>query len=249
MANLSSQIPAVRALDGEFIQRPYKKVSVSEKGESQSSIALPAAKWRKLIGLISEGVGTLEAIEQTGVLKFALEGKIRTDEKAKSEWEDAKTAALWRNWDLETLENILAHVASGGSVRAGLNKYAIEEFKSAEIQFYKLLLRDAHFKEMYDEARMVQAEKMAIDDLLEISDNDDNDLTVDGRPNSAAVNRSRLKVQSRQWIAARLHYKRFGEKQQVDLNAHIIVDHAARLEEARRRKEDLLKKPKPGEEV
>ena len=169
--------------------------------------------------------------------------------QAKATWEDAKTAALWRNWDLETLEDILAKVAAGGTVRSAIAEFALEEGPNAEVMFYRLILRDPVMKQMYDEARMIQAEKMAIDDVIEIADDTSNDETADGRPNSAAVNRSRLKVQSRQWIAGRLHFKRFGDKQQIDLDANITVDHAARLEEARRRKDELNRNSKKTKEI
>jgi hypothetical protein len=238
--------PNLPTVEGEFIpaDSPNKKRHLTQKAKVSKDAQITEARWRHLIGLVADGMSTKLAVEQAGVRKFALEAHLRLDPKAKAQWEDAKTSALWRNWDLETIESILAHVAMGGTVIQGIDKYTFEHGADAHTQFYKLLLRDEIVKELYDEARQMQAEKMAIDDVLAISDNDADDVTDDGRPNAAAVNRSRLRVQSRQWIAERMSFKRFGDRKRVDLEANIVVDHAARLEEARRRKESIHSKRK-----
>lgn len=247
MANHPGKVPSL-PLSGEVMPRGNSignKGAFTEEGTKTALVAnVSEAKWRLLVGLVADGVSTLVAIKQAKIKKFAIEALLRTDEEAKSQWEDAKTAALWRYWDMETLEDIFVELAMGTTLKKAVGKRSIENPNMSVEKFYRLLLRDPFVKELYDEARTIQAEKMAIDDVLEISDDASHDETVEGRPNSAAVNRSRLKVQSRQWIAGRLNFKRFGDKQHVELDATIIVDHAARLEEARRRKEDLFKKQK-----
>ena len=243
MANPTTKLPNLPA-EGEYLPggRSNLRKSVTKAAKKSTGATISEARWRHLIGLIADGVGTKLAIEQARIRKFALEAYLRTDPKAKAEWEDAKTAALWKNWDMETIENVLAHVAMGGTVIGAIDKFTYEGGENARSSFYSLLLRDEVVKEMYDQAREMQAEKMAIDDILTISDNDADDVTDDGRPNAAAVNRSRLRVQSRQWIAERMSFKRFGDRKRVDLEANIVVDHAARLEEARRRKESIHNK-------
>lgn len=238
MSTHSNALPLIPK-EGEFIPSAELRRNRDSKVTKAKNARITEAKWCNLIGLISQGIGTVEAIRQAGVRKHALEGWLRTDEKAKAQWEDAKTTALWRNWDLETIEDIMADIAMGTTVKAAVEKRSFERGNDFLNTFYRLLMRDQFVKEMYDEARMLQAEKMAIDDVLEISDDDSNDTTVDGKGNSANVNRSRLKVQSRQWIAGRMNFKRFGDRKQVDLDAKVTVDHAARLEEARRRKEAI----------
>jgi hypothetical protein len=200
--------------------------------------------WPVLIGHIASGVNVPRALQEANISRNALEGVLRTDPAKKQEYEDAKTAALWQHWDVDTIEHIMASIAMGSTVRAAIASFNNEWDDTPgnrEYMFYRLLVRDETIKEMYDEARMIQAEKMAIDDLIEIADESENDETWDGKPNSAAVNRARLKVDARKWVAAKMHFKRFGDKLEQNLNANIVVDHAARLEEARKRKEALNK--------
>lgn len=247
MPKHSTVVPAMPAREGEYIpgvNLATKKDLISKDAKKSKGAHIRQHKWQHLIGLVAEGMSTVNAIEQAGVRKFALEAQLRCDPKAKAQWEDAKTAALWRNWDLETIEIILAEVAMGETVKDSVQKHTYEAGPSALTSFYQLLLRDEIVKDMYDQAREIQSEKMAIDDIITISDNADEDLTEDGKPNAAAVNRSRLRVQSRQWIAERMSFKRFGDRKRVDLEANIVVDHAARLEEARRRKEAAHNKHK-----
>jgi len=228
--------PQTPAAAGEYIPagkrssapQPYKPVTDKN--------------WPILLGHIASGAAVAVALKLARMSRAALEGVLRTDPTKRNEYEDAKTAAMWRHWNVETIEEIMAMIAMGSTVKAAVAATENEWDDTAahrELYFYKLLIRDATVKEMYEEARMIQAEKMAIDDLIEIADDDSGDETFDGRPNSAAVNRSRLKVDARKWAAAKLHFKRFGDKLEQNVNANIVVDHAARLEEARKRKEAL----------
>ncbi len=41
------------------------------------------------------------------------------------------------------------------------------------------------------------------------------------------------------WRMSKLHWKRFGDKVQQDQNINLVVDHAERLEAARRRRDKL----------
>jgi len=196
-------------------------------------------KWKELLGVISTGATLPTALKQLKIYPSALEAHLSADKKAKSQLDDAKIKALRATWSEDMLEDVLVSIAMGATVTQACR----DANMAGNIEtFYRLMLRDPTMKEAYDEARMIQAEKMAIDDIIEISDETENDETWDGKGNAAAVNRARLKVDSRKWIAGKLNFKRFGDKQQVDLEANIIVDHAARLEEARKRKEAAHKK-------
>lgn len=83
---------------------------------------------------------------------------------------------------------------------------------------------DRSLSERYEKAKAAQADFMA-DELLEIADDGRNDwmekLGKDGQPvgfivNGEHVQRSRLRVDTRKWLAAKLRPKKYGEK--VDLN-------------------------------
>jgi len=209
------------------------KMSSSELTPADVKLISDAA-WTRLIGIVAGGVRTPEAAKSLGISAMALEGTLRTDSKRKDQWDEARTTALRQIWDQDSVEDALASIASGSTVRQAVE---IAGKKGKENQFYNLVLKDPVIKTLYEEARMIQAEKMAIDDLIEISDDSSQDETWDGKSNSAAVNRSRLKVDSRKWIASKMHYKRFGDKIQQDIDMNVTVDHAARLEAARKRKE------------
>ena len=230
----SSAIPQL-AMKGELIKgrKGHRhKRAVTDKDSSPPTIT--EEQWAHALGLIADEVTRELALESAGITRYALEGILRTNAKMRAQWEDAKLAALRVRWDQDTLDMIMSNIAMGATVKAACEA----AFRGDSIQaFYLLMLKDPLVKEQYDEARMIQAEKMAIDDMLEISDDDSNDETWDGKANSAAVNRSRLKADTRRWIASKLHYKRFGDKVQQDVNANVVVDHAARLDAARKRKE------------
>lgn len=238
MARSSTALPQL-PLEGELIKGPKKTGARKKTGIAKPEEPFTAKQWNHMIAMVANRVLPAAALEQAGITRYALDAAIRGDAKRRGQWEDAKLAALRLNWDVDTLEDIMVDIAMGSTVKAACEK----AFRGDTIHtFYKLVLKDPVVKEMYDEARQIQAEKMAIDDLIEIADDDARDETWDGKGNSAAVNRSRLKVDARKWAAAKLHYKRFGDKVQQDVNANIVVDHAARLEAARRRKAGLGEK-------
>lgn len=84
-------------------------------------------------------------------------------------------------------------------------------------------VNDEPFSEQYAKARLFQAEAMA-DELLDIADDASNDwMKREGKDkeeswvqNGEAVNRSRLRVDTRKWVAERMAAKKYGVKKQVD---------------------------------
>jgi hypothetical protein len=198
-------------------------------------------KWDKVLGRVAHGENIRNAIRGLKIAPSVLEGHLISDKKAKEQLDNAKIQALYRVWSEELLEDALVAIALGATVKQACAQVGLENKIDS---FYRLIMRDPSAKEAYEEARMIQAEKMAIDDIIEISDDSDKDETFDGKPNSAAVNRARLMVDSRKWIASKLHYKRFGDRIQQDIEQNIVVDHAARLEAARKRKDDAYAKRK-----
>lgn len=84
---------------------------------------------------------------------------------------------------------------------------------------YEWRFDNEEFAQMYAQAKRAQAELLA-EDILEISDDTTLDTVYDkdGNPrqNSEWVNRSRLKVDTRKWIAAKLLPKVYGDRPQDD---------------------------------
>ncbi len=73
------------------------------------------------------------------------------------------------------------------------------------------------FSEQYARAREAQAEVRA-DEIVDIADDDTNDFTADKDGKLVVdhehIQRSRLRVDARKWIAAKLLPKRYGDKLQ-----------------------------------
>lgn len=211
-------------------------VTPTESAADKPAETVTKTQWARVIGLIADGVKVAEAIVAAGIARYTLEGILRTDAKRKEQWEDAKISAVRRLWDMDTLDDILADVASGMSVMTAVGNRGLGVHS-----FYKLVLNDPVSKDMYDSALKIQAETMS-DEIIAIADHTSEDQYVDDKGNwkvnSEVVNRSRLKVDARKWKMAKLHWKRFGDKVQTENTHNVVVDHAARLEEARKRVEE-----------
>lgn len=74
---------------------------------------------------------------------------------------------------------------------------------------------DSKFNDQYTKAKFKQAELLA-EDILDISDHCKDDLDEDEygneKPNHEVIQRSRLKVDTRKWIASKLLPKLYGDK-------------------------------------
>ena len=80
-------------------------------------------------------------------------------------------------------------------------------------------LKYSDFADKYHKAKLLQAD-LHVEECVDISDNVENDKKInhngDEVTNNEAVNRSRLKVDTRKWIAAKLLPKQYGDKQLVE---------------------------------
>lgn len=93
------------------------------------------------------------------------------------------------------------------------------------------LKEDEKFSEQYAYAKGLQAD-LLIDEMLEIADESSNDtlLTEFGeKENKEWVNRSRLRVDTRKWLASKLAPKKYGDKLDITskdekIQAPIIID-------------------------
>lgn len=108
----------------------------------------------------------------------------------------------------------------------GLRKICAENDIST-FSVLKWLKENEDFSIQYARAREMQADYLA-DQILEIADDKKGDLIMGEfgeNGNAANVQRSKLQVEARKWIAAKLKPKKYGEK--IDLNAtvqNIVID-------------------------
>lgn len=108
------------------------------------------------------------------------------------------------------------------------------------------------FREMYYYARRVQAE-LFVDEIFEIADDTTGDWqpTFDKegeqngwKPDNEAIQRSRVRIDTRKWYAARLVPRIYGDRAQIDLD--VTGDLAELLKQASNNDQGL---PKPVNEI
>jgi len=91
---------------------------------------------------------------------------------------------------------------------------------------YMWTQRHDHFMIAYARARMAQAQLFA-DEVIEISDESSMDTVIDEdgnkRCNNEWIARSRLRVDSRKWLASKLLPRVYGDKVQTEVT--IVVKH------------------------
>lgn len=85
---------------------------------------------------------------------------------------------------------------------------------------YLWLTRHQEFSDMYTRAREDQADTLA-DEIIDIADDSTHDMHVnadgDEVVNHDHINRSRLRVDARKWVAAKLKPKKYGDKTDTNL--------------------------------
>lgn len=124
----------------------------------------------------------------------------------------------------ELTDRICERLAQGESLREICRDVDMPD----RITVLRWLRKYPLFRNQYAEARDDQADYMA-DEILDIADNSANDYMVrqraDGSEDEAVnhdnINRSRLRVDARKWLMARLAPHKYGDRQVVD---HISSD-------------------------
>ena len=105
-------------------------------------------------------------------------------------------------YSIEWAERLCDLIAEGRSVA----KICARPDMPSQQSVYTWLRNDEDFLERYARAREAQADKLA-KEILELSDKIEDD-------NPVKVQRARLQVDSRKWLAARLAPKKFGDQVQ-----------------------------------
>lgn len=105
---------------------------------------------------------------------------------------------------------ICERLACGESLR----KICLSDDMPAQSTVYKWLLdpERADFVEQYARARELQADTL-FDECQDIADDGSNDyMGDDEKYNGDAVQRSRLRIDTRKWMAGKLRPKKYGDK-------------------------------------
>ena len=116
----------------------------------------------------------------------------------------------------EIADIICERIADGVSLR----EICRTEVMPSKAAVFRWLAAHADFRDQYARAREAQADALA-DELLDIADDGDNDWmerkgedgqSLGWRENGEAIQRSRLRVDTRKWIASKLKPKKYGDK-------------------------------------
>ena len=142
--------------------------------------------------------------------------------------------------------NICRRIMEGGALKRICEDPLMPSWRTVTLWLSDSRMTD--FREMYYHARRVQAE-LLIDDIFEIANDSGNDWVethnkkgeANGwKPDYEAIQRSRLKIDTIKWYAAKMMPRIYGEK--VDVQHEIVGDLAAILKKASNQDAGL---PKP----
>ena len=122
-------------------------------------------------------------------------------------------------------DRICELLADGQSMR----KVCENEWAPAKSVVFRWLRTIPEFADQYAKAKEEAADSM-VDDMQDIADDARNDWMTNNDPDNPGfrfmgenVNRSRLRVDTRKWIAARLKAKKYGDKIQQEHSGEVTV--------------------------
>lgn len=110
----------------------------------------------------------------------------------------------------EIFDEICVRIAEGESLR----KICKDDKMPSLVSVWRWLNENETLSKQYTRAREEQAETF-VDEILDIADDNKDDTSLDENGkliiNQEVIARSRLRVDSRKWIASKLKPKRFGD--------------------------------------
>lgn len=131
----------------------------------------------------------------------------------------------------ELAERICEKIADGVS----LKDICEEDWAPSRTAVFRWLNVHPEFANSYASAREAQAELLA-EEIKAISDDGRRDYKTDADGNEVPdhdhIARSKLRVDTRKWIASKLKPKVYGDRQQLDINGTLTISEAS--------EEDLL---------
>lgn len=131
----------------------------------------------------------------------------------------------------EELSDIICERLCDGE---SLKSICSEEGMPSRSMVFRWIAKHDDFRDRYAQAKQEQAEALA-DDIISIADETFNDQVMDAngneRTNNEAIQRSRLRVDARKWVAAKLKPKKYGDRQHVEHSGSIDSISDEELEE------------------
>lgn len=193
-------------------------------------------RWQTVIESIANGLAPKDAARAANISVRTVDAFLISNVSAAGQLRDARMIWNRREWPMDQLDDVLAGVALGKTVKQAFDGAGIPRARLGSL--YRVLLKDKAVRKLYDEARELQAECLA-DDIIDISDGSGLDRDEDGKINHEVINRDRLRVDSRKWLSGKWNLKRFGDLKQIEHTGDLNVNHAAVLSGGRKRLEKL----------
>lgn len=195
------------------------------------------SRWRKFLGSIAAGILLPDAMKEHYISRADIEACVRSDPAERTAWDDAKLSALKRGWSAFDFEDIFERIASGMPAGKALEEVKGSAGGAVRGNFYRIIIQDSALNDMYVAALKARSLGMS-EEIIEIADDDTKDMATNDKggdvPNNAAVNRSKLKVETRTRLMGAWHTKMFGEAKN-NQQVNVQVNYAANLEAARAR--------------
>jgi hypothetical protein len=128
----------------------------------------------------------------------------------------------------EIADEICARLSDARSLRS----ICLDEDMPGQTTVFKWLRQHEEFAKQYARARETQADAL-FDEILDIADNGSNDWmerhddeggNIGWRENGEALNRSKIRIDARKWMAGKLRPKVYGEKLDVEHSGGVIVE-------------------------
>lgn len=119
----------------------------------------------------------------------------------------------------ELADQICARLAEGESMRS----ISVDDTMPAMTTLFRWLREKPEFRQQYEKAKEEAADALT-EEMLDIADDASNDWMVrhgkddqeSWQLNGEHVQRSRLRIDTRKWIASKLKPKKYGEKLELD---------------------------------
>lgn len=197
------------------------------------------SRWDQFLGSIAAGVLLQDAMKKHFMTRADIESCVRLSHEHRQAWNDARITAMKRGWTAFDFEDIFERIAGGMPATA-----AVEAVKGSGgtpmSSFNRIVIQDSTLNEQYLAA--LKARSLCLQDqVVELADEKGDD-TISNKtkwgttvlPNNAAVNRSKLQVETRLRLMAAWNTKMFGEQKQAT-QVNVQVNYAEKLEEARSR--------------
>jgi hypothetical protein len=218
-----------------------KRIAKTRSTENMTEI-----RWRNIVSATANGATRQNAAKKAGVSVQTIDAYLISNVSAYKQLRDAQLLWNRRAWPTELLEAMFNDLAMGDTLKGAAERQGITD-RNKLASLYRVVRKDKAIRAMYDEARELQAESF-IDEVLTIADDSGNDRLENGRINHEAVNRSKLRLETRWRVMGAMVKKRFGDHKHVEIDGNLNMNHIATLTGARKRLENAkakTEKPKP----